>query len=183
MMEVRVQAYDPAWAQAFEWEADLLRVLVGAEFIAAHHIGSTAVPGIVAKPIVDVLLEVHAIARLDLLGESMRGHGYQAMGEYGLPGRRYFRKHTHAGVRSHHVHAYEAGNPEIRRHLAFRDFLLAHPQIAREYSALKQQLALAHPSDMAAYVDGKAPFIRDVEAKALAWSRTLPSVPARRLSL
>jgi GrpB-like predicted nucleotidyltransferase (UPF0157 family) len=171
-MDVRVQAYNPEWAQAFEREAELLRVLVGAEFIAAHHIGSTSIPTIVAKPIVDILLEVHSIARLDLLAESMRGHGYQAMGEYGLPGRRYFRKHTHAGVRSHHVHAYEAGNPEIHRHLAFRDFLLAHPAIAAEYSALKQQLALAHPNDMAAYVDGKDPFIRCVEAKALAWSRT-----------
>jgi GrpB-like predicted nucleotidyltransferase (UPF0157 family) len=144
---------------------------VGPEFIAAHHIGSTAIPTIVAKPIVDVLLEIQSIARFDLLVESMRGHGYQAMGEYGLPGRRYFRKHTQAGIRSHHVHAYEAGNPEIRRHLAFRDFLLAHPEIAAEYSALKQRLALAHPNDMAAYVDGKDPFIRDVEAKALAWSR------------
>jgi len=171
-MEIRVQAHDPEWAQSFEVEAESLRRLLGSNFVAAHHVGSTAVPSIVAKPIVDVLVEVYSVSRLDDLAETMQSHGYQAMGEYGLPGRRYYRKHRHHGVRSHHVHAYEVGNTEIHRHLAFRDFLLAHPEIAQEYSALKQQLALAHPNDKAAYVDGKDTFIREVQAKALAWSRT-----------
>jgi GrpB-like predicted nucleotidyltransferase (UPF0157 family) len=171
-MQIRVQSHRSEWAQSFEVEAASLRRLLGSNFSAAHHVGSTAIPAIVAKPIVDVLVEVYSVSRLDELAETMQSHGYEVMGEYGLPGRRYYRKHHHTGVRSHHVHAYDVGNSDIDRHLAFRDFLLAHPEIAQEYSALKQQLALAHPNDKVAYVEGKDTFIREVQARALTWSRT-----------
>lgn len=170
---VLVQRHDPEWAQCFVEEAALLGSLVGPNFVTAHHIGSTAIPSIVAKPIIDILVEVHTVSQLDGQAEVMEDHGYQVMGEYGLPGRRYYRKHSRDGARSHHVHAYQVGDPEIHRHLAFRDYLLAHPQIAAEYSVLKQRLALDHPNDKEAYVDGKDPLIREIESKALAWSRTL----------
>jgi GrpB-like predicted nucleotidyltransferase (UPF0157 family) len=99
----------------------------------------------------------------------MRAIGYEAMGEFGIPGRRYFRRDSAAGVRTHQIHAFAAGSTHIRRHLAFRDYLRAHPAIAEAYSHLKQKLAVAHPDDIYAYMDGKDPFIKEVEQKALAW--------------
>ena len=171
-MEVRVQVHDPEWSRSFKREVENLRDSWGDNLVAAHHVGSTAIASILAKPIVDVLVEVRSIGLLDPLVSKMEARGYQAMGEYGLPGRRYFRKYDQAGDRTHHIHAFEVGNSQIHRLLVFRDCLLAHPAIAQEYSSLKQRLAAAHPHDMRAYVEGKEPFIRDVEAKALVWGRT-----------
>lgn len=171
VIEVQVQPHDAEWARRFMQEAQNLRALWGANLVAAHHIGSTAIPSIVAKPIVDMLVEVRSTALLDERVPQMEASGYQALGEYGLPGRRYFRKENPDGSRSHHIHVYETGSPEIHRHLAFRNYLLAHPVLADEYSALKQRLAADHPHDAQAYMDGKAPFIREVEARAIAWAR------------
>ena len=171
-IDVQVQVHDPEWSRSFNREVENLRDLWGSNLISAHHIGSTAIASILAKPIVDVLVEVRSVDVVDQATAMTQARGYQAMGEYGLPGRRYFRKHNQAGGRTHHIHAFEVGNSEIHRHLAFRDYLLAHSAVAQEYSALKQRLAAAHPNDMRAYVEGKEPFIREVEAKALAWCRT-----------
>ena len=99
----------------------------------------------------------------------MEGLGYEAMGEYGIPGRRYFRRNNSAGTRTHHVHGFEIGTPHILRHLAFRDYLLAHPSIARDYGELKKRLAAAHPSDEVAYADGKDAFVKDHQRRALSW--------------
>ena len=71
----------------------------------------------------------------------MEALGYEAMGEFGLVGRRYFRKENPANIRTHHVHIYQANSPEVKRHLAFRDYMIAHPQDAEQYSLLKQKLA------------------------------------------
>ena len=95
--------------------------------------------------------------------------GYEAMGEYGIPGRRYFRKHNAMGVRSHHVHVFEVGSAQIDRHLAFRDYMRTHPHDARAYSDLKRQLAKAHPTDIEAYMDGKDAFIQAMDVKAAEW--------------
>ena len=87
-----------------------------------HHIGSTAIPGIFAKPIIDLLLEVGNIGELDDRSSFMGELGYEAMGEFGIPGRRYDRKNNASGIRTHQVHAYESGSPEVERHIAFRDY-------------------------------------------------------------
>ncbi|HEX3870404.1 MAG TPA: GrpB family protein [Pirellulales bacterium] len=91
-------------------------------------------------------------------------------GEFGIEGRRYFRRDDAAGVRTHHVHAFQIGSHHIARHLAFRDFLRAHPALAMEYSDLKRRLAEAHPHDIDAYMDGKDAFVKAMEARALAWT-------------
>jgi GrpB-like predicted nucleotidyltransferase (UPF0157 family) len=102
----------------------------------------------------------------------MRSLGYDAMCEFGIPGRRYFRRNDPAsGRRTHQVHAFADGSPHVARHLAFRDFLRAHGDVAADYAALKHRLADAHPHDMEAYMDGKDAFIRNVESRALAWTR------------
>ena len=95
--------------------------------------------------------------------------GYEAKGEVGILGRRYFRKNSPSGIRTHQVHAFAANSSEGERHLAFRDYMIAHPAEAQEYGELKRKLAREHPDDITAYSDGKEPFIKEHEARAIAW--------------
>jgi GrpB-like predicted nucleotidyltransferase (UPF0157 family) len=173
---VSVVPYDPAWPGLYEAEAQLILRALGDIVVSIHHIGSTAIPGVFAKPIIDVLEEVVDLTRLDELTWAMLELGYEALGEYGIAGRRYFRKRNRAGVRTHHVHCFCAGSPEIERLLAFRDYMIAHPVEAEAYGALKRELAQAHPDDRQAYVDGKDEFVKVHQARALAWKRSHPSV-------
>ncbi|HLO95940.1 MAG TPA: GrpB family protein [Burkholderiaceae bacterium] len=169
-LRVRVEPYQADWPHAFEAECRRLQQALGDVVHALHHIGSTSVPGLAAKPIIDMLLEVPDLATLDARSEALAVLGYEALGEYGLPGRRYFRKSDALGQRSHHLHAFAAAHAEARRHLVFRDYLIAHPEVAAAYGALKLALAQAHPEDIEAYMDGKDPFIKNHEARALRWA-------------
>ena len=161
-------SHDPAWAEEFRKEAQKLREVLGDEIIAVHHIGSTSIPGITAKPIIDILVEARRIEDIDHYNDAMARHGYLALGEFGLPGRRFFVK----GVpnRTHNLHIFQAGSTEIYRHLAFRDYMIAHPEDARKYSELKQKLALQYKGDMDGYCDGKDAFVKEMEKKAIAWA-------------
>ena len=137
-----------------------------------HHIGSTAIPNIFAKPIIDILLEVDDLAELDDRSSAMKELGYEAMGEYGISGRRYFSKDNAARIRTHQVHAFEAKSPGVERHLAFCDYMIAHPAEAQIYGELKRRLARAHPDDIEAYMDGKDAYVKEHEAKAITWRLT-----------
>jgi GrpB-like predicted nucleotidyltransferase (UPF0157 family) len=95
--------------------------------------------------------------------------GYEAMGEFGIEGRRYFRRDDPTGRRTHQVHAFAHDSPQLTRHLAFRDFMRAHRELADRYGELKLRLAAAHPHDMQAYMDGKDGFIKEMQARALEW--------------
>ena len=167
-MRIQVVAHDPAWRGEFEAEARRITRALGDLVVRLHHIGSTAIPGIFAKPIIDFLMEVEDIVDLDDRSSFMEEIGYEAMGEFGIPGRRYFRKNNALGVRTHQVHAFEADSTEVERHLAFRDYMIAHPEEAQAYGDLKRKLAQEHPDDIEAYMDGKDPFIKECEAKAIA---------------
>jgi GrpB-like predicted nucleotidyltransferase (UPF0157 family) len=168
-MRVRVLPHNPAWKRAYDADADAIARALGDIVAAIHHIGSTAIPGIPAKPIIDILLEVGDIARLDANQSALERLGYEGLGEFGIPGRRYFRKDDAAGKRTHQIHAFQADNPGIGRHFAFRDYMIAHPEAARAYGELKRRLARVHPDDIQAYMDGKAAFIKEHQAKALVW--------------
>ncbi len=168
-MRVEVVEPDASWTRQFEEEARLLRSIFGGEIIHVHHIGSTAVPGLKAKPVIDILPVVRDIARVDAFNAQMEGIGYHAMGEFGLVGRRYFRKG--GDNRTHQVHAYDERSHEaIARHIAFRDYLRAHPEVAHEYGELKAALALQHPNDIESYMDGKDAFVLHIERRALLWA-------------
>lgn len=169
-MQVRVVPHDPQWQQAFDVEAIRIVQALGEPRVRVHHIGSTAIAGIVAKPVIDMLLEVEAIERLDREVAAMRGLGYDALGEFGIPGRRYFRKNDGNGTRTHQVHGFLAGSDGAMRHVAFRAYMVAHPAEAQAYGALKERLALLHPNDIKAYMDGKDSYIKDRERVALGWS-------------
>jgi GrpB-like predicted nucleotidyltransferase (UPF0157 family) len=162
--------HDPAWAAAFQRESEQLRALLGDELCAIHHVGSTSVPGLAAKPIIDVLPLVRRLSYLDERTPALEGAGYRARGEYGLPGRRYFTK-DHEGHRTHNVHAYQVDDASVERHLAFCAFLRRHEQVCREYEALKREVYARHPDDIGAYNDGKDAWIKRVEPLAIAWYR------------
>lgn len=134
-MQDFVVPHDAVWAAQFEDEATAIRSALGGSALAIHHIGSTSIPDILAKPIIDILVEVPSLAELDRVAPAMAHHGYEALGAFGIRGRRYFRKDDAGGGRTHHVHAFRAGTPHVVRHLAFRDFLRAHPDVALEGAA------------------------------------------------
>ena len=165
-MRIFMVPHDPNWRQEFENEAKRIADALESNVMDVHHIGSTAIPDIYAKPVVDILLVVSSHADLDAKKAAMEALGYEAFGEFGIPTRRYFRKDNAEGDRTHQVHAFEAGSPQIARHLAFRDHMIAHPEAAQEYSGLKQKLAAEHPDDIEAYMDGKDTFIQEIDRRA-----------------
>lgn len=169
MMKVEVVPHDPRWRDAFEAEAKLVAAALGDNVAAVHHVGSTAIPDIYAKPVIDLLVEVLDIAGVDARSPAMESLGYEVMGEYGIPGRRYFRKDDREGVRTHHIHAFESGSAEVERHLAFRDYMTAHPLDAQRYSELKRKLAEENPQSMDGYMDGKDAFIKEMDRRAARW--------------
>ena len=169
MRKVEVVPHNPRWRDAFEAEAKQVAAALGENVVAIHHIGSTAIPDIYAKPVVDLLVEVRDITEVDGRSAAMESLVYEVMGEYGIPGRRYFRKDNPEGIRTHNLHAFEAGSAEVERHLAFRDYMIAHPVDAQRYSELKRRLAEEHPQSMDGYRDGKDGFIKEMDRRAARW--------------
>lgn len=166
--KVEVVDYDLAWPGMFEREAPLLRKVFADQLLELHHIGSTAIPGLRAKPTIDVLLVVRDINAIDELNGAMLQNDYHPEGEFGLPGRRYFWKGI-PDVHTYHAHAYQAGHSEIVRLLNFRDFLRAHRQEALAYEELKQQLAARFTYNPDAYTHAKDALIRQMDEKAKRW--------------
>jgi GrpB-like predicted nucleotidyltransferase (UPF0157 family) len=169
MRRVTVVSYDPHWPRAFAAAAGEVATALGVQRQDVHHIGSTSIVGMAAKPVIDMLAVVTNLAALDARVAGMESLGYEPMGEFGIPGRRYFRRDNGAGERTHQVHAFLRGSPHVERHLAFRDFMRSHSDCAQSYSDLKQRLAAEHPTDIEAYMDGKDAFIKEMEVRALAW--------------
>ena len=107
-----VVEHDPAWFAAARREMRRIRSVLGAVAVEVHHIGSTSIPGILAKPVIDLCLEVRGLSELDGQEAAMGALGYEALGEYGIPRRRFFLRNDEAGVGTHHVHAFAAGDSE-----------------------------------------------------------------------
>ena len=166
---VDLQPHDPHWAVAAQKESKRLLAALTDRILAVHHIASTSIPGISAKPILDLIPVIDDLRSFDGARSTVEALGYEWMGEYGLPARRYCRlDDPHSGRRRFQLHCYQAGSPEITRHLAFRDYLRADPAIAAEYDQLKARCRDLHPLDHLAYGACKADWIRRTEAEALA---------------
>jgi len=172
MRKIEVVDYDPSWPQVFEAERDLLLKALGSAAVAIHHIGSTAVPGLAAKPIIDILIETEDLAALDQRNWEMRSIGYDPKGEFGIPNRRHFQKG--GDNRSHHVHAFKRSDLNVARHVVFRDYLRAHPEVAEAYGRLKQRIAKTCANDSGRYCDGKDAYIKRIEA--IAMKKTAPNL-------
>ena len=154
-------------------EAARLKSILGTNCAAIHHIGSTAVKGLAAKPIIDIMPVVRDLAAVDMRQASFEAIGYEYLGEFGIAGRRYLRKG--GNERTHQVHIFQDSDKmNIERHLAVRDFLRIHADIARQYGALKEVLARQYPYDIDGYCNGKDSFVKELEQKALSWKKSMP---------
>lgn len=150
----------------FQMEEQFLYAIFGDELIKCEHFGSTSVKGLKAKPVIDMMCIVKDIERIDSFNQQMDSLGYDVAGEWGIPGRRLFRKGGEN--RTHHIHFYQYDNPQIDRHLIFRDYLRAHPEAVSKYSRFKDELAQRF-EDTREYSQAKKSFVQEMEKKALYW--------------
>jgi len=166
---VGVASYNPNWKNMYKEESEKIKNILNDIIIDIHHIGSTAIPGIIAKPVIDILVEVKDIEGVDQYNHKMEELGYEAMGEYGIPKRRFFRKG--GNNRTHHIHIFQTGNEEIERHINFKEYLIAHPDKAWEYSKLKEELVNKYTYGVENYTNGKSDFIKEIDRKAKLWGK------------
>ncbi|WP_207711800.1 GrpB family protein [Sulfobacillus harzensis] len=174
MRRVEVVPYNHQWPEEFAAEAQRITGALSQPLLFLHHIGSTAVRGLAAKPIIDLLGVVSNLGAWEREDGVLKSLGYRALGEHGITGRRFYQK---GGIQpTHHLHVYPVGHPEIASHLAFRDYLRAFPDEAAVYGALKQRLALQYPHDIQAYMKGKHGWIQEAGQRAEDWWGVVPVV-------
>jgi GrpB-like predicted nucleotidyltransferase (UPF0157 family) len=166
---VRIVPYDPAWPARFAEEEERIYAALGGLVFAVRHIGSTAVPGLPAKPIIDILAGLPALENVPAAVPRLESLGYEYLGEYGIPERHYFRRPPGpAATRLFHVHMVQVGSPFWADHLLFRNYLRRHPEEAARYAALKQDLAARHGKDRDAYTADKTDFVQGTLERARA---------------
>jgi len=176
---IEIADYDAGWPGQFQAEKARLLGQIAAWTLDIEHVGSTAVPGLGAKPIIDIMPGVRSMADAEACIDGMRRLGYHYVPEFedALPDRRYFFMGHPA--QKWHVHIVEIGGAFWRRHIAFRDYLRAHPEAADEYAALKRRLAAEYPRDSLAYTDAKSELILGIEEKAAAAMGPSSHLPER----
>ncbi|HTN49183.1 MAG TPA: GrpB family protein [Burkholderiaceae bacterium] len=173
---IRVVPYDAAWPARFRIEGQLIRIALSDLDPSIEHIGSTSVPGLAAKPIIDIVVGVRSLEAFERHYDRLTAYGYEYIPEYErvLPDRRFF-KRVVRGVRTHHVHVVEVDGLYWRRYLRFRDHLRADGFLASRYAELKRRLAARFRFDRDAYTNGKSSFVEAVIA--------LPAAPRRSVAL
>jgi putative glutamine amidotransferase len=165
--EYGISDYDPAWPKRFEAEATRIRKALGEVALRIEHVGSTSVPGLAAKPVVDIQVSVGSLVPRAPFAEPLVALGYWHGIDLTIPEREYFKLDVD-GRRQFHVHICEAGGEWEREHLVFRDWLREHPDDANAYADLKRGLVAEHPNDRFGYTEAKGEFIRSVVERALA---------------
>jgi len=180
--------YDPRWPQMYEEERARIVSAIGERAADVQHVGSTSIPGIAAKPIIDIAVHLNSLVDALYCITPLTELGYECLGEFGIPGRIYFRKLTasplpgqsHDGVgRTHQIHMYELGHEQYEKQIVFRDYLRAHAAAAREYEALKRDLAVRHAGDIEAYANAKSDFVQSILRSAALARSPSPAEPER----
>lgn len=168
--KIEVVEYDSEWEKKFKAEAKEIKRILGKNCVEVHHIGSTAVKGMKAKPVIDIMPVVKDLSLVDGHNAEFEAFGYECMGEYEIPGRRFYRKG--GDQRTYHIHIFERSNKtDISRHIALRDYLRSHPEDAKAYAQLKTKLAEEFTYDNDGYCDGKDAFVKELEEKAIIWKK------------
>ncbi|MBI5838850.1 MAG: GrpB family protein [Chloroflexi bacterium] len=165
---INIVDYNPEWPELFKIEKKKLLTAIGDYVAAIEHIGSTAVPGLAAKPVIDILIGVRTLTEADRYCiEPITGLGYEYVKafEKDTPYRRYFRKDSRDGDRTHQIHLVEHGRDWWKRHLAFRDYLRVHVDAREAYERLKRDLATREFETVSDYANAKSEFIKAIEAK------------------
>lgn len=162
---VRVVPYNPIWKQCFEEEKILLDHLLQKDAVNVQHVGSTAVPGLSAKPIIDIMVGVENLTDGLKYVEALEEHRYEFRGDAGIPGRLFFAKGS-PEFRTHHLHMVQYRSEFWVNHLLFRDYLITYGDAAKEYERIKTELANQYESDRMAYTDGKSDFIQSILCRA-----------------
>jgi GrpB-like predicted nucleotidyltransferase (UPF0157 family) len=157
---ILVVAYNPLWPKRFEEEKKRILLVAHRYIEVIEHVGSTSVPGLGAKPIIDLLVGLRELSLVEQCVEPLKNLGYRYLGENGIPGRHYFRKPdtTYWIERTHHIHMVETDSDEWRRMLLFRDYLRDHPNMAQQYYLLKRELVMrlgSQPDAQTLYLTGK----------------------------
>ncbi|NAZ83762.1 GrpB family protein [Kineococcus sp. R8] len=160
--EVHLVPYSPAWAEAGSAECHRLQDALGRWTKDVEHVGSTAVPGLAAKPIIDICIGVQDMLHADAMAEEMSQLGYDYPGDVGIPHDRVFGREP--GWRTHLVHVVVIDGPRWQAYLRFRDSLRADPALRAEYEALKRALATSHTADRYTYTQHKTAFVQRVLA-------------------
>ncbi len=168
MEPIVIVDYDANWSSQYEQEKSRILDALSDTVTDIQHIGSTSVPGLAAKPIIDIILGLEKIPPLSNQIVSLEALGYFYYGEFGIPGRHYFRRGM---PRTHQIHAVQKNSDFWQRHILFRDFLRSHPQAAQQYETLKRKLAAEFRNDRDRYSDSKTPLIEQLLIQAKAWQQ------------
>jgi GrpB-like predicted nucleotidyltransferase (UPF0157 family) len=157
--KVRLVPYAPEWKLHFESEKHALLRVLGSTVLDIQHVGSTSIPGMIAKPIIDIAIAVNDFEEAKICIPLVESLGYEYKGEFGIPRRHYFVK---GDPRLFHIHMSEIKSVEWQNTLLFRDYLCHHPEAAKAYAQLKQQLAARYAQDREAYLEGKTAYVEQV---------------------
>lgn len=166
MEPIVIVDYDANWSSQYEQEKSRIIDALGNSVTDIQHIGSTSVPGLAAKPIIDIILGLEKIPPLSTQIINLEALGYLYYGEFGIPGRHYFRRGM---PRTHQIHAVQVNSDFWQRHILFRDYLRSHPQAAQQYETLKRKLAAEFRNERDHYTDNKTPLIEQLLIQAKAW--------------
>ena len=162
--------YNANWLNLYEQEKKQILLALGDTMTDIQHIGSTSVPGLAAKPVIDMILGLKQIPPLPKQVSNLEAIGYSYHGELGIPGRHYFRKGM---PRTHQIHAVLINSEFWERHILFRDFLRKHPKAAQRYATLKRKLAQEFECDREVYTNSKTPLIEQLLVEAKSWQQKL----------
>ena len=159
---VVVQVYDECWEQDFLQIEKELREVLGELALRIEHVGSTAVRGLSAKPVIDIDVVIKDYSQFDNVVSSLKQIGYHHEGDLGIAGREAFKYTGKEHLKKHHLYVCPLDSNELKRHTAFRDYLRSHPEAVREYSRIKETGARLFPYDIEKYIEYKSPFIESI---------------------
>ena len=157
-----VVPYDENWKQCFEKIAEEVSMALGELALSIEHVGSTSVPGLAAKPIIDIDVVIEDESKLHAVINALAKIGYNHEGNFGIPGREAFGYEGKTHLMEHHLYVCPKDSPELRRHLSFRDYLRKHPEAVQEYSRIKEEAARLFPHDIDGYINHKGTLIEKI---------------------